>query len=323
MTVYPALRESQIMNKTEVFRHIRESKVCVTVHEHIGDCTLYFENGKTSTYVQTKETLAKKLGLLAERLSVESVYAITYPMPPYKQFQKKDVKCASMHDINKCNDILSSETVLNGILPSILLTISEGCEKLSDEVANYASNAFCIKIHPLADMVTAKDVVSSDLFNLSLTYKIPITMHCSRPGQICDIHDIIKHIIPIASSEGVFINIAHAGFLDDAIFELAGLNNIFIDISPWSVLIDQLYGCYNKTVSAKMLEILFEMFPEQIMFGQDTPIDVQTWGDGSTHGNGLLEDVKDIVETVSSGDKELFNKLFRNNAVRFLSYGSY
>lgn len=306
------------MCKTEVIGQLKKTITFISVHEHVGKKTLFFTNGKSQLYSQSIDQLINSLEKAAQEVFFKKSTAIVFVIPQYKNFmQKGDTLLSSEQVNNELFTCLIANKNYSNLLPSIFVAVSEGRKSIEKQIKKYREYSYCIKLHPLADLSSARDVVNSGLFEIAKEYCLPVTIHCSRPGLGCDVNDIMDIIVPAATENECYLNLAHAGFLDERIFEIIGNPYIFCDISPWSILVDQYLGYYDEYQAINLLEKLISKLPKQLLFGFDSPFNVQVWDDNSLHGKDIMTDIN-IIKQAIGNDKELMQNFFYKNPLSFI-----
>jgi predicted TIM-barrel fold metal-dependent hydrolase len=176
-----------------------------------------------------------------------------------------------------------------------------------------------IKLHPSARKINIRDLKNTGFFEFLSRVKLPILLHCSRGNTPGDFSDILSNFISEVVKYDLTISIAHAGFLDKKIKKIKEIKNVYLDISPWSVVIDSVYGQSGVELCTKKLTDIIKLFPNKILYGGDSPFDAQIWSNGERHGMGRKFDLMILNKAIKEIKKiDLIKDIFYHNPIKYL-----
>lgn len=317
--------------RESILELLREFPFAISMHEHIGDETLNFSNGFKSRYVQTIDELFASLKGLPWGKNYNFLASMVTPMPVYyysiNAEKKSDLNPGygvyGQHNedlLSKSNCIIK-ENVNVIPLPFVAVDIRVPRTEFERAYNNSIFPIMGLKIHPGARNISIKDIIKSGYLDFAKEKSLPITIHCARTGVEGDFEDIAENLLPFAEEKGVNICIAHAGFLHHNISEIKNYSNVYTDISPWNIIINSfnrdLVNNFNEQVN--LLYNFLSTFEDRVLYGGDSPYDIQHWQTGEVIGKGRYYDFNVLNEAISKSTEQIPKKLFNLNPIKFLS----
>ncbi len=312
------------MNRVDILSLLETGKWAISVHEHIGQESLVFENGIVNDYRQTIGGLFKDLShidFFGKPVSLASV-VLTMPHIRFSVSGSNVYHSYASENLDLLKKCVIWSTAHPYLMPLPFLSaeVSDDLSELEKQVMEAEYPVMGIKFHPRARNFSLDDLLHSGLLHFAARMKLPVLMHCTGQDQVGGLQDIFDNKFPeIAAKLDLKLCIAHAGFLDEDIIRISEWPGIFTDVSPWSVLTDSVLSFRDFEQNVARMVRLIKSIPDRVLYGGDTPFDRIKWTDGKTYGLGRDFDLSVLKEAIKRVDSKLAEKIFFYNPIDFLS----
>lgn len=323
------MKERMDFTRDAILDILKNNQCVISSHEHLGIETLVFDNGFEHTYNQNIGGLFENLNNLDWIVIYRYLATVVTTMPHYSF--SKDIMWKSnitsgygVYGFSN-KELLAScyEWYVNNPqqipLPFISIDINASLNELRELIKRSIFPVMGFKVHPSARGVSIKELARSDFFRFASEMKLPILLHCARKGMAGDFEDIYLNLLNKAMEYDLTICIAHAGFLDDKIKAIEKIGKIYVGISPWSIITDSVYSNDELEFNVEKLENFINIFPDKILYGGDSPFDVQVWSTREKHGRGRNFDFMVLNKVIKKMGIYLARKIFYDNPVGYLA----
>lgn len=295
-------------------------KQILTVHEHLGNGTLFFANGTTAAYISDISDLSQDLELLSTQTGRKVTGAVLYPQIPYLRYSRPEEYNVSTNQINRnFLSVVDRWEAPFGKYPFLYLRVRDPHPVNRELLERYRGRYWGIKLHLDAESANVELLLSSDVLTLAQEFNLPITVHGSRAGGMLDFPKIRDSLFGEISHRKIRFNIAHAGFLHPEVATAQIPDTVYFDLSPLGIIRDQ-YILQRQSQTQLFYTMLntIENHPAAVMYGGDYPYNRQIWEDGSRHGLERKEELALLQEILTSVTADIRDAFYCRNAQEFL-----
>src|SRR3989344_3000715 len=309
------------MRRTDFLNIVDEKVVCIDVHSHCGGIDMW-------NYQFRRLHMTQSMRDLALKMSIAGIdYFVVYPLASTTYFDCRTFEPSGIDGFpyELGNKALLYESQLFGpnalVFPAIhpKVRVREQVHFLEEELSR--DSILGLKFHPLAAHATLDDLMRSDILQLMREYRLPMTIHSSDFDEYSDpkrVFALLEHCPDIR------VSIAHCGFFDREFYRHArDFGNLYMDSSSFRVLC----GLFSRRKEGNHVKLkweepqealreLFQMFPDQLMWGTDEPWTCYTDYEGNLAVAGDIMAEKIVLE---SQDRTVREKISYYNTVRFLT----
>lgn len=295
--------------------------ITIDAHSHACGINMYAFQHTNTHMVQNMSDLSKKMK------EQEIDYFIVFPMPSAIYFDTRTFKKSGLEDwpYQLNNKALIYETELSGAhaLPFLIV---HPTEKIDLQIAYLETLAqsysiFGLKFHPISCHQKTNSLNNSAFLEFMRKYNLPMTVHSgcndeySNPNQIFPI---------LERNPDLTFCIAHSGDFDTQFITRAKeFRNLFIDCSPFDAMcakfskLNNLDGKLrlNLDVPFEALQQLYDLIPEQLMWGSDEPWTKLMDSMGRIQVETSLSQAKNTLDSIPSDIKK---QISYYNTLRYL-----
>ena len=292
----------------------------ISAHEHLGNGRLSYSNGSFAEYNAQHDDLEKDFRLLSRFMGRNVVGTVIYPQFPYRAYSTAQEFAVPAEEINdRFLELVRGWDTDISKYPFAYLRIKDPNSQSRKILEKHRDGIFGIKLHPDAEGANAEELLNSGILDLAQELCLPVTVHCSRPGGMMDFPAVCRTLLDPIGCRNVRLNIAHAGFLHPDAANCQLPDNVFMDISPLGIILDQ-YRLQGQPEGAlrRMLDTTLAAHPNAVMYGADMPYNLQVWEDGSRHGIPRSDELELLRGALTQLPKEQVDAFYYGNACRFL-----
>ena len=331
-----------LISREEAIKAFDHDNVAISVHEHLDQEELFFENGKSVFYAQSLEEFMQQFSGLALKLHgqpLEMFCAAFFSCPIYERFRaiQLDRSNCSNSDIyyDANNRILEEIGVLQKAfrdsnphrlaegtsflpLPFLFVDPNISASGFESQYAAVLDKVAGLKWHPFAQRKEPKDYVRAGYVDLAAQYHLPTVIHCERPGEKGDLNALFNDVSPHAEKARVPIDIAHMGFLHKGFNRIGDFEFSYIDMSPWSTITMADNDQVSMQARAELLAEFLKAHSNSMLFGMDTPFNWSLWSNGRKYGADVADEIKILEQAISLAGVEAADRLLNKNPRQFL-----
>lgn len=336
-------KESKLVTRAKLLDTLKNHSCLVSVHEHMDEEELFFNNGKSIYYGQDLQEFQASIPENCVHIpgfSPNFFAAVFFSCPSYERFRAinlsnevrnttdiyYDINCRVFEEMGVLqNKFFSANLGLRqgGRLPVLPLPFlfvdpHQPARLFERRYANVFNNVAGLKWHPFAQNSMAKDYVAAGYIDLAADYGLPTVIHTERPGERGDLSALFRDVSPFAEQRKVNVDFAHMGFLHPDFSPLNHYEHTFVDLPPWSAIClghDQTMTKEDR--SYKLAEYLSH-YEDKILFGLDTPYHWSLWSNGNKFGAAVSEEFEIAARAIDIAGADRGIKLFQDNPKRFL-----
>jgi hypothetical protein len=342
MTAEIRIKESKLSSRTDILEKIRQNDCIISVHEHIDNEELYFNNGRSIYYGQDLAEFQSSIPencINIDTFKPKFFAAVFFACPAYERFRainlSNEVRNTTdiYYDINNRvfeeigvlqKKFMSSARIdVSGKLPVLPLPFlfvdpNQPASLFERRYAAVFNEVVGLKWHPYAQNKPPIDYVKSGYIDLAADYGLPTVIHSERPGERGDLAALFRDVSPAAEARKANVDFAHMGFLHPDFSPLQNFEHSFIDMAPWSsICLGEDPNLSINDRANKMAQFLSQ-HDKKLLFGLDTPYHWSLWSNGNTFGAEVSEEFEIINRAVRMIGAEAGKNLLCDNPKLFL-----
>jgi len=289
-------------NRKEMLKKLQDHEVCIDVHSHCGEVSLYNLQHERLHTTQNMRDLSLKMRL------AKVDYFVVFLMASSMYFDTRDFSRSGLEEYpyQLGNGALFYEASLFGdrALPFMAIhpNVEEEKQLIALEERLSRDHLFGLKFHTLATHSKVSNLINSKFPEFLEKNKLPILIHSSDFDEYSDPNEIFKFLDLYPD---IRVTIAHCGFFNAEFMNRAkDFQNLFIDSSSFNVLCQIFDRRENKKGKIeldwkdpkKAFAEIYNMVPKQFLWGSDEPWTCYTDYSGELIVNGDLFKEKELLD---------------------------
>jgi hypothetical protein len=242
-------------------------------------------------------------------------------MPWYVAFKRRNATVRTAYDdrnlamLQQCSMLRPERSFVP--LPVLIVDADRSAEEFADTYDAILDRVAALKWHPAAQKVSPVRFVEQGHLDYAAERDLPVVLHCAREGTLGSLDEVLDLVLPEFDRRGVRVDVAHAGFLHPRLPELAHWTEVFTDCCPWGAIRSSHSTPAGGGSERLNLSEILGILGGNVLLGFDSPWHIQSWDDGSVHGNPVETDLRELGAAMA-GAGIAATWIAQRNPVRFL-----